>query len=89
MLEEAGPDAASLRQVARRVAVFATAARRYFADKEELLSAVAAEGFRELAEAMTTGATESDRLGGVGLNGFWSITMKCRQCPKLNICRCR
>jgi hypothetical protein len=33
-------------------------------------AAVAADGFRELAAAMETGATESERLGGVGLAYF-------------------
>ena len=70
ILDEAGPDAVSLREAARRVGVSATAAYRHFANKEELLASVAAEGFRELAAAMETGATESDRLGGVGLAYF-------------------
>jgi AcrR family transcriptional regulator len=70
ILDEAGPNAVSLREAARRVGVSATAAYRYFANKEELLASVAVEGFRELAAAMETGATESDRLGGVGLAYF-------------------
>ena len=70
ILDEAGPDAVSLREAARRVGVSATAAYRHFANKEELLASVAAEGFRELAAAMETGATESDPLGGVGLAYF-------------------
>ena len=36
----------------------------------DLLASVAAEGFRELAAAIETGAIESDRLGGVGLAYF-------------------
>ena len=70
ILDEAGPDAVSLREAARRVGVSATAAYRYFANKEELLASVAAEGFRELAAAMERGSTESDRLGRVGLAYF-------------------
>ena len=70
ILDEAGPDAVSLREAARRVGVSATAAYRHFANKEHLLASVAAEGFRELAAAMETGATESDPLGGVGLAYF-------------------
>jgi hypothetical protein len=38
ILDEAGPDAVSLREAARRVGVSATAAYRYFANKEELLA---------------------------------------------------
>ena len=67
ILDEAGPDVVMLRETARRVGVSATAAYRHFADKEDLLASVAAEGFRELAAAMETGATESDPLRAVGL----------------------
>jgi AcrR family transcriptional regulator len=70
ILDEAGPDAVSLREAARRVGASKTAAYRHFANKEELLASVAAEGFRELAAAMESGATESDRLGGVSLVYF-------------------
>ncbi len=70
ILDEAGPDGVGLQGTARRVGVSATAAYRHFANKEELLASVAAEGFRELAAAMKTGAIESDRLGGVGLAYF-------------------
>ena len=67
ILDEAGPDVVGLREVARRVGVSATAVYRHFSNKEELLASVAAEGFRELAAAMETRATESDPLHGVGL----------------------
>lgn len=42
----------SLRAVARRAGVSPTAPFRHFADRETLLSAVAAEGYRELAGAL-------------------------------------
>jgi AcrR family transcriptional regulator len=70
ILDEAGPDAVSLRETARRVGVSATAVYRHFANKNELLASVAADGFRELAAAMETAATGSDPLGGVGLAYF-------------------
>jgi AcrR family transcriptional regulator len=70
ILDKSGPDAVSLREAARCGGVSATAAYRYFANKEELLASVAAEGFRELAAAMEAGATESDPLGGVSLAYF-------------------
>ena len=70
ILDEAGPDGVGLRETARRVGVSATAVYRHFTNKQHLLSSVAAEGFRELAAAMKTGAAESDRLGGVGLVYF-------------------
>jgi AcrR family transcriptional regulator len=70
ILDEAGPDGVSLREAARRVGVSSTAASRHFGKTEDLLASVAAEGFRELAAAMKTGATEGDRLGGIGLAYF-------------------
>ena len=70
ILDEAGQDAIGLREASRRVGVSATAAYRHFTNKEDLLASVAAEGFRELAAAMETGATESDPLAGVGLAYF-------------------
>ena len=46
LLEAEGIGTLSLRAVARRVGVSQTAPYRHFADKEALLAAVAAEGFR-------------------------------------------
>ena len=70
MLDEAGPDVVGLRETARRVGVSATAAYRHIANKEDLLASVAADGFKELAAAMETGATGSDPLGAVGFAYF-------------------
>jgi AcrR family transcriptional regulator len=67
ILDEDGPDVVGLRETARRVGVSATAAYRHFNNKEDLLASVAAEGFRELATALETRATESDALHTVGL----------------------
>jgi AcrR family transcriptional regulator len=67
ILDEAGQDDVGLREAARRVGVSATAAYRHCNNKEDLLASVAAEGFRELATAMETGAIEGDPLQGVGL----------------------
>ncbi|MBR7837056.1 helix-turn-helix transcriptional regulator, partial [Actinospica durhamensis] len=47
--EEDGSAGLSLRAVARRAGVSATAPYRHFADREALVSAVAAQGYRELA----------------------------------------
>ncbi|MGW0185756.1 TetR/AcrR family transcriptional regulator [Streptomyces sp. NPDC003362] len=49
LLEEDGSAGLSLRAVARRAGVSPTAPYRHYADRESLVSAVAAEGYRELA----------------------------------------
>ncbi|MER6671533.1 TetR/AcrR family transcriptional regulator [Streptomyces sp. NPDC000983] len=52
LLEEDGSAALSLRAVARRAGVSATAPYRHYADRDALVSAVAAEGYRELAQQL-------------------------------------
>jgi AcrR family transcriptional regulator len=47
-----GPAAFTLREVARRAGVSHNAPYRHFRDKDALLAAVAAQGFRELTRAM-------------------------------------
>lgn len=54
LLEEDGSAGLSLRAVARRAGVSATAPYRHYADRDALVSAVAAEGYRELAESLAT-----------------------------------
>lgn len=49
LLEEDGGSGLSMRAVARRAGVSPTAPYRHFAEREALVSAVAAEGYRELA----------------------------------------
>src|SRR6266700_1692801 len=49
LLEESGSAGLSLRAVARRAGVSPTAPYRHYADRDALASAVAAEGYRELA----------------------------------------
>src|SRR5579859_6969102 len=50
-----GPDAIVLREAARMVGVVPNAAYRHFADRDELLAAVATAAMRELAARMTAG----------------------------------
>jgi AcrR family transcriptional regulator len=50
LLEEGGTAELSLRAVARRAGVAASAPYRHYADRDALMSAVAAVGYRELAE---------------------------------------
>jgi AcrR family transcriptional regulator len=73
MLQEAvrtiqtqGIDALTLRGVGERLGVSRTALYRHFADKQALLAAVAAEGFRTLR----TGLLEAWEMNGRGREGF-------------------
>src|ERR1700730_12331066 len=52
LLEEGGQTSLSLRAVARRAGVSPAAPYRHFADREALVSVVAAVGYRELAERL-------------------------------------
>src|SRR6267154_4668244 len=52
LLEESGETALSLRAVARRAGVSPAAPYRHYADREALVSAVAAVGYRDLAEQL-------------------------------------
>lgn len=68
-IAERGFDSVTLRDVARRAGVSVAAPYRHFADKAELLAAVAAEGFEALHRAIMEavaqtppGATARDRL---------------------------
>jgi AcrR family transcriptional regulator len=53
LLDESGETDLSLRAVARRAGVSPAAPYRHYADREALASAVAAAGYRELAERLT------------------------------------
>jgi AcrR family transcriptional regulator len=52
LLEESGETELSLRAVARRAGVSPAAPYRHYSDREALVSAVAAVGYRELAERL-------------------------------------
>lgn len=76
LIREVGPGAFTLREVARRAGVSHNAPYRHFRDKEELLAALAAEGFDRLTAAMTkaaesaTGALDRLRASGRGYVEF-------------------
>jgi AcrR family transcriptional regulator len=53
LLEESGQSALSLRAVARRAGVSPAAPYRHYADRDALVSAIAAVGYRDLAERLT------------------------------------
>ena len=71
LIAEAGPMAFGMREVARRAGVSHNAPYRHFRDRDELLAAVATEGFRELTKAMLDAAksraTGLERLKSSGL----------------------
>jgi AcrR family transcriptional regulator len=66
LIGEVGPQAFTLREVARRAGVSHNAPYRHFRDKDDLLAAVAAQGFDRLTEsmakAMLKGRTAAERL---------------------------
>lgn len=66
LLEERTADDLGLREVARAVGVSATALYRHFPDKAAFLRALAAEGFKRLAEAQRLAAAAA----GGGEAGF-------------------
>jgi AcrR family transcriptional regulator len=53
LLAEAGTDALSLREIARRAGVSHGAPRRYFPTRQALLAAIAREGYRKLGALVT------------------------------------
>jgi AcrR family transcriptional regulator len=70
LLEESGETALSLRAVARRAGVSPAAPYRHYADREALDSAIAAVGYRELAErlaAVHPAPSTPDQLAGVAV----------------------
>src|SRR6516162_6235923 len=63
LIAEVGPAAFTLREVARRAGVSHNAPYRHFRDKDDLLAAVAAQGFWELTQAMLDAAArQSDTV---------------------------
>jgi AcrR family transcriptional regulator len=60
LIAEVGPVAFTLREVARRAGVSHNAPYRHFRDKNDLMLAVATEGYRELTEAMQKAARDRD-----------------------------
>ena len=76
LIGEVGPQAFTLREVARRAGVSHNAPYRHFHDKDDLLAAVAAQGFDRLTESMKKAmakgrdAAERLRLAGRGYVEF-------------------
>jgi AcrR family transcriptional regulator len=66
LLDEGGAKAVGLRETARRVGVSPTATYRHFRDKDSLLAAVAAEGFRAFGKALDDVARNCRPLSAMG-----------------------
>jgi AcrR family transcriptional regulator len=66
-IEEVGPSAMSVREVARRAGVTHTAVTYHFVDKAGLLTAIAIEGFQRLAEALRQTQETTDSFLEVGV----------------------
>ncbi len=60
VLLDRGSEAVTLRELARRTGVSHGAPARHFADRDELLDALAAQGFDELSRQLERAATDGD-----------------------------
>src|ERR1700741_4543131 len=56
LIAEVGPTAFTLREIARRAGVSHNAPYRHFRDKDDVIAAVATQGYRELNHAMLDAA---------------------------------
>jgi AcrR family transcriptional regulator len=80
LIAEVGPAGFNLRELARRSGVSHNAPYRHFRDKNELLATVAAQGFRELNEAMLeAAASESTPIGQLKRSGYAYIAFALRR----------
>src|ERR1700751_4296805 len=79
LIGEVGPLGFTLREVARRAGVSHNAPYRHFRDKDELIAAVAAQGFERLNAAMIRAAARStsaeDRLLSCG-RGYITFALR-------------
>jgi AcrR family transcriptional regulator len=75
LVAERGVEGFSLREAARTVGVSASACYRHFADREELLAAVAHEGLDTLAEKMRAAAAEHEGSSAFdAVRRFWDYS---------------
>ena len=80
VIAELGPAAFTLREVARRAGVSHNAPYRHFRDKDALLAAVAAQGFRELTRAMREeGERQSKALDKLKQSGLAYVAFAIRR----------
>ena len=79
-IAELGPTAFTLREVARRAGVSHNAPYRHFRDKDALLAAVAAQGFRELTRSMRkAGERQSNALEKLKQSGMAYVAFAARR----------
>lgn len=80
VIAEQGPEGFTLREVTRRAGVSHNAPYRHFRDKDALLAAVAAEGFRELTRKMREAAEKkSTALGKLKQSGLAYVEFAVRR----------
>ena len=80
VIAELGPAAFTLREVARRAGVSHNAPYRHFRDKDALLAAVAAQGFRGLTRAMRdAGERKSNTLDRLKQSGLAYVAFAVRR----------
>ena len=80
LIAEVGPAGFNLREVARRAGVSHNAPYRHFKDKGQLMAEVAAEGFRELNEALLEGAaSEVTAIGQLKRAGYAYVAFALRR----------
>jgi AcrR family transcriptional regulator len=80
VIAEMGPAAFTLREVARRAGVSHNAPYRHFRDKDAILAAVAAQGFRELTRAMRgAGEQPSNALDKLKRSGLAYVAFAVRR----------
>jgi AcrR family transcriptional regulator len=80
LIAEVGPTAFTLREVARRAGVSHNAPYRHFRDRDDLMAAVAAQGFRELTQAMVEAAGQrTDALDRLKCAGLGYVTFALRR----------
>jgi len=80
LIAEVGPTAFTLREVARRAGVSHNAPYRHFRDRDDLMAAVADQGYRELTQAMLgAAASKSDALERLKSAGLGYVTFALRR----------
>jgi len=80
LIAEVGPSGFTLRELARRAGVSHNAPYRHFRDRDDLMAAVATQGYRELTHAMRRAAEDHiDPLNRLKQAGLAYITFALRR----------